>query len=88
MTRKRRWSETGTRDYTLIYHRLKDKADVDKVMGQVMTGHWKPAGQCRAAVLAARRARAEYQRAIGKDHWVTSEEKAAASYFLLTNALS
>lgn len=48
MRRKRRWSEIGTRDYALIYRKLKD-IDVDKVMGQVMKGRLKAAGQCLAA---------------------------------------
>lgn len=50
--KKRRWSrEKGTRDYALTYHMLKD-SDVDKVVGQVMKGHLKPAGQCLTAVPA------------------------------------
>lgn len=46
-----RWSEKGTRDYALTYHKLKD-SDVDKVVGQVMKGHLKPAGQCLTVVPA------------------------------------
>lgn len=66
---------------------LKD-SDVDKVMGQVMRGHLKPAGECLAAVQAASRAPTERQSAIGKDRCIASEGKGTTSYFLLTNAVS